>query len=185
MSAFFYLARFRMKILPLAFALALSGGMLPSPLRAEPASDPALLALYIVPPARPGQLTECRLPTAGDAVAATWAPVTTRVTLAWHGGSATLNPQADAPASGARLAEHCFRLDLDGKPLVSGAIVSRHSARLLTFPVLLEESGPHRPAELTLSPSLPPPNPPEAAPGMMPPWLQTLQARFPHGSAPR
>lgn len=171
-----------MKIsLPLAVALALSGSIVPSALRAEPAPGPAPLAVHVMPPPRPGQLTECPLRAAGDAAPATWTQVTARVALAWHGGSATLNPQADPVATGTRLAEQCFRLDLDGKPLVFGAIVSRHSARLLTFPVLLEASGANRPTELTLSPSLPS----TAAPGATPAWLHTLQARFPRSDAPR
>lgn len=167
---------------PPAFALALLGGILSSPLRAESASGPAALMLHVMPPARPGQLTECPLHATDDTA---WTRVTARVTLSWSNGGTTLNPQADPAASGTRLAEHCFRLDLDGKPLVFGAIVSRHSARLLTFPVLLEASGADRPTELTLSPSLPPPQPPKTAPGATPPWLQTLQARFPRGNAPR
>ena len=161
--------------LPLAFAVALSAGILASPLRAEPA-----LTLHIMSPARPGQLTECpQQATAGAAAA--WTRVTARATLVWSGGGVTLNPQAGPATSDARLAEHCFRLDLDGQPLVFGAIVSRHSARRLAFPVLLEAARTSPPAELTLSPSLPS----TAASGTPPPWLQRLQARFPRTDAPR
>lgn len=171
--------------LPLVFAAALSGGILASPLRAEPASDAAALTLHVMPPAKPGQLTGCPLQATGDAAAAAWTRVTTRTMLTWSGGGVTLNPKADPAAREGWLAEHCFRLDLDGKPLVRGAIVSKHSARLLTFPVLLEASTTKRPTELTLSPSLPPPSPDAPPPGMTPPWLQALQARFPRSDAPR
>jgi hypothetical protein len=58
---------------------------------------------------------------------------------AWDAHSArwTLKPSRFATADAAHnLQDHCFVLAIDGKLVSSGAVLSSHSARLITFPTL-------------------------------------------------
>lgn len=112
------------------------------------------LALYLADPPRPGILTGCELFFFAKTTGQPWHRVTQPLRLEWEGGGVSLNEGADDDAKPDMLREHCFRLELDGRILAGGAIISPHSARYLTFPVLLEQ---HRPADdipaLTLRPN--------------------------------
>lgn len=100
------------------------------------------LALYLADPPRPGILTGCELYFFARTGGQPWHRVTRPVRLEWEGGGVDLNQGAEGGAEHDLLREHCFRLELDGRILAGGAIISPHSARYLTFPVLLEQRHP-------------------------------------------
>jgi hypothetical protein len=96
------------------------------------------LELYVAAMPRPGIAQGCEMyffaKTAGDP----WKKVTAPVQLNWRGGGVLLNPEASPVEYSIK--EQCFRLVLDGRILVGGAVISEHSARRLDFHVLAESS---------------------------------------------
>lgn len=100
------------------------------------------LALYLADPPRPGILTGCELFFFAKTAGQPWHRATQPLRLEWEGGGVSLNEGAEGDAKPGMLREHCFRLELDGRILAGGAIISPHSARYLTFPVLLEQFQP-------------------------------------------
>lgn len=122
------------------------------------------LTLYLAEPTRLGRLEDCERPAEAD-----WVRHGGPLKLHWGNRHVELNTGAE-PAAVA-LSEHCFRLDLDGRPLVWGASVSRHSARYLDFPVLLNDATTARDAWLRQSLV--------GEPAYHPAWFLTLSRRFP------
>ncbi|NTV95741.1 MAG: hypothetical protein HGA75_10030 [Thiobacillus sp.] len=96
------------------------------------------LALYLADPPRPGILSGCELFFFARTEGQPWHRVTRPVRLEWEGGGAALNAGEANGGKPDMLREHCFRLELDGRILTGGAVISSHSARYLAFPVLLE-----------------------------------------------
>ncbi len=129
-----------------------------------PAGADSGLTLYLAEPPEPGRLELCERP-----VVENWVRFSGPLQLHWGNRSVALNPGAE-PYAGS-LQTHCFRLDLDGKPLVWGASVSRHSARFLNFPVLLNDFA--SPQDVWLRQSL------VGAPAYFSAWMLTLSRRFP------
>lgn len=59
--------------------------------------------------------------------------------LRWRGGLLSLDGPGAARAHPPT--DLCFTLSVDGRPLVSGAVVPNQSARLLRFPTLVRQAG--------------------------------------------
>ncbi len=131
---------------------------------ALPAGADTGLSLYLAEPSEPGRLELCERPAVEN-----WVRYSGPLQLHWTNRSVELNAGAE-PTTGT-LPEHCFRLDLDGRPLVWGASVSRHSARFLNFPVLLHDYA--NPRDAWLRQSL------VGEPAYFATWIQTLSRRFP------
>lgn len=117
---------------------------------------------------RPGILSMCReahhwpdfgrlaLPDPKDPLRARW--LTEAASIRWSGGS--FSKGGDAPQKEQLLTDACFTLYVDDVPVLSGAIVSSFSARLLEFPTLVVErpapgAAPDGPLTLTLAPGFP------------------------------
>lgn len=135
------------------------------------------LSLHIADAPRPGIVEGCEMLPAASMRPDPWRLFPAAVQINWQGGGTLLNPQTRLDVQGRSLQERCFRLDLDGRPLVGGAVVARRSARLLRFPVLLvEDDVAGRPPLLTLQAELGGgPATPSAVPAR---WLGALQQRF-------
>lgn len=127
--------------------LALMASALPACLAAD---APQRWQLVFFHPFRPGVLQQCEnahlhenyarvaLPDAADPLKA-WV-VQAPLTLHWPGGTLSQagDPAVAMPAH--PFTDLCFTLRIDGQPLVSGAVVSQYSARLLRFPTLVHLS---------------------------------------------
>ena len=111
----------------------LAGLLLAMPAHAEPR-----LTLYLADSPRPGILTGCEMYFFARTEGQPWRQVAQPIRLEWAGGGVDLNVGAQPGGKEDKRQEHCFRLDLDGKILTGGAVISSNSARRLDFPVLVE-----------------------------------------------
>ncbi len=156
-------------------AIALLAGILSALACPASAQTSPGLRLLIARPQVPWQLQDCQ--PRGNRPELSWRKVDGPLQISWSGGQTLLDPGTgkDAlPDMPAHLADGCFRLELDGQPLLEGALVSRYSARMLKFPVLLLGILPGTPVqELFLEPRLP------ARPHDTTPWEAALRQRFP------
>ncbi|OAN51513.1 hypothetical protein A6A05_01230 [Magnetospirillum moscoviense] len=114
--------------------LAIVGAVLLSP-QAARASE---ARLWIVPPSSPASLSDCpaHAATALGAHSTAARRLTSRAVVRWRDGQVALGTDDDATGSKAGLWDQCFALEVDGRVIVSGAILLPHSARLLRVPVL-------------------------------------------------
>jgi len=118
---------------------------------------------------RPGILSLCAnahqwldferlaLPDAADPLKARW--LIEAASIQWPGGRFSQAAAGDAPAKPGLLSDACFTLFVDGKPVMSGAVVSSYSARRFDFPALIvaERAPAEGPLRLTLAPRFPAP----------------------------
>ena len=121
---------------------------------------------------RPGVLSLCAnahqwpdferlaMPDAADPLKARW--LIEAASIQWPGGRFSQNasqPAADdAPAKPRLLTDACFTLIVNGKPVMSGAVVSSYSARRFDFPALIVDGARvEGPLQLTLAPRFPAP----------------------------
>lgn len=98
-------------------------------------------------PARAESAAKERLPWA--------APLAAAAQVQWQGGQFLLPATPGAGADPTPVSDRCFALEVDGKLVVSGAVLSRHSARLLRFPVLTLMSDPGQPLAFQLTAQFP------------------------------
>lgn len=81
-----------------------------------------------------------------------WAtPLAAAAQVQWQGGTFTLPATPGASADPTPLQDRCFALEVDEKLVATGAVLSRHSARLLRFPVLTLMSDPGQPLVFQLT----------------------------------
>ncbi|WP_457419144.1 hypothetical protein [Roseateles sp. P5_E7] len=118
---------------------------------------------------RPGILSLCAnahqwpdferlaMPEAADPLKARW--LAEAASIQWPGGRFSQADASDAPAKPGLLTDACFTLFVDGKPVMSGAVVSSYSARRFDFPALVvaQRAPADGPLGLTLAPRFPAP----------------------------
>ncbi|MEO5336246.1 MAG: hypothetical protein H7841_05030 [Magnetospirillum sp. WYHS-4] len=113
--------------------------------------------LWIVSPDRLGDLSNCskeaeRAVALGSAAARL---VASDALVRWADGWFLVHGEEGSKGDPGRVLDQCFLLEVDGRAIASGAVVSRYSARLLRFPALLIWSLGQRPLEFLLTPRYP------------------------------
>lgn len=129
----------------------------PLPTASQENPQASALTLFVSPTPRPGIVEGCELYFFAKTETSMWRAVTEPVRLQWPGGGTILGTgQAARSTSISVLQDHCFRLELDGRVLTGGAILSQHSARIIRFPVLALQQTDGAPPVLQLHAQWPP-----------------------------